>query len=704
MNALDWLADAAGIEPRYWDIQGRLHQRSPDTARHILSAMGIPAGSDQDIAAGLRTLWDAPWREFLPPVTVAREACEIAVPICIPQNARNLRWTLNRETGSQQSGECRLADLTAEDRAEIDGEIVARVQLRLPPQPCGYHRLHVNDISAPLIVAPAQCHLPLSGRRYWGIAAQLYALRSDRNWGIGDFSDLRALMDWAAANGADSVGVNPLHALFLDTPESASPYSPSSRMFLNPLYLDITAIPDFAESAQARAMREHSVSVEALKSARAADRVDYRTVATIKLAALKRLFQNFEEKHAHDRRGETFRSFVDKAGGDLQRFATFQMLSEYFATHHWPRWGEASDPHSAETMRLARENPTRVAFFQYLQWQCAEQLTAARSQSMAIGLYNDLAVSADVHSADHWAHQDLFMSGTRVGAPPDPFNETGQEWGVVPLNPHRLRATGYAHFIALLRANMRHCGALRIDHVMGLTRLFVIPDGGTPAHGAYVRFPFDDLLAITALESQRSRCMVIGEDLGTVPEGFREHMARVHALSYRVLYFEKDHGRFRRPADFPHLACVTVSTHDLATLRGFWTGEDIAAKARQHIFASPGEEERARNERESDKRALLNALSAEHLLPEAMTPHDLDEWTPDLANAIHAYLARSPGLFFMAQLDDLANERLQANLPGATGEYPNWQKRLACSLEQLAADAKLKKSMAGIARERASSD
>jgi 4-alpha-glucanotransferase len=704
MTALDWLADAAGIEPRYWDIQGRLHERSPDTARHLLAAMGIPAATDQDIASSLRTLWDAPWQEFLPPVVVAQEASEIAVPICMPHTAQNVRWTIQRETGTQQSGECKLADLTIEDRAEIGGEIIARMRLRLPPQPAGYHRLHVNEISTPLIVAPAQCHLPPSGKRYWGIAAQLYALRSKDNWGIGDFSDLRALMQWAAAQGADSVGVNPLHALFLDAPESASPYSPSSRLFLNPLYLDIAAIPDFAESAEARAMRKHSTSVDALNSARAAERVEYRTVATIKLAALKRLFENFESRHAHDRRGEVFRNFVKEAGADLERFATFQMLSEHFATHNWSRWGEAGDPNSAETMRLARENSARVAFFQYLQWQCAVQLSAARVPSMAIGLYGDLAVSADAYSADHWAHQDLFMRGARVGAPPDPFNETGQEWGVVPLNPHRLRTTGYAHFIALLRANMRHAGALRIDHAMGLMRLFVIPEGGTPADGAYLRFPFDDLLAITALESQRNGCMIIGEDLGTVPEGFRERMARAHALSYRVLYFEKEHGRFRRPADFPHLACVTISTHDLATLRGFWSGEDIAAKARQRIFASPEEEERARNERESDKRALLEALAAENLLPHGISPHDLLEWTPELANAIHAYLARSPGLLFMAQLDDLANERLQANLPGATSEYPNWQKRLGRSLEGLASDMTLKHAMARILRERASSE
>ncbi len=701
MSALDRLADAAGIEPRYWDIEGRLHARTPETARHLLAAMGIAAQDEAQIAESLKARAEAPWRSILPPVIVARDDGDIAIPIRMPLGATNLRWTIDCENGAQESGECKWADLPIEDRSDIDGKMFALSRLRLPRAPAGYHRVRVNECSAPLIVAPGGCYLPPGAKRHWGIAAQLYAIRSKRNWGIGDFSDLRALMGWAAAHGADSVGINPLHALFLDAPEGASPYSPSSRMFLNPLYLDVTAIPDFAQSAEARAMVESPAMAAALQSARASHDVDYKGIAAIKLAILEKTFEHFQAHRRNGSRGRTFRAFVDGAGADLERFATFQMLSEHFGSHDWRRWADARDPVSAQTACLARAGRSRIGFFQYLQWQCGEQLSAARAPAMQIGLYNDLAVSADALSADHWAHQDMFMSGMRVGAPPDPFNEAGQEWGVVPLDPHRLRASGYAHFIALLRANMRHAGALRIDHVMGLTRLFAIPEGATPADGAYVRYPFDDLIAITALESRRNRCMIVGEDLGTVPDGFRARMARAHALSYRVLYFEKEHGRFHRPADFPRLACVTVSTHDLATLRGYWTGEDIAAKARQRIFATPAEEEQARKDRAADKRALLEALAAENLLPRGVTA--VPEWTPELANAIHAYLARSPGLLFMAQLDDLANERRQANLPGASREYPNWRKRLARSLEDLSTDVALKDSMAAILRERASS-
>jgi (1->4)-alpha-D-glucan 1-alpha-D-glucosylmutase len=322
---------------------------------------------------------------------------------------------------------------------------------------------------------------------------------------------------------------------------------------------------------------------------------------------------------------------------------------------------------------------------------------------MAVGLYNDLAVSVDAASADHWARQDLFVGGARVGAPPDPFNEAGQEWGVVPLNPFRLRAALYEPFIALLRANMRHTGALRIDHVMGWQRLFLIPGGAKPAAGAYVSYPLDDLLAIAALESGRHRCALIGEDLGTVPAGFRERMAAANVLSCRIFAFERDGGRFRRPNEYPPLASVSAATHDLATLAGFWGGADIAAKANLGLFKSPAEEAEARSGRSADKRMLLQALADEALLPDGVSPADANrlDWTPELALAVHAYLARSPSLLFLAQLDDLAGEAHQANLPGSTTEYPNWRRRQARLLDDLFTDPATQKAMTRIAAERA---
>ena len=702
--ALNRLADAAGLEPRYWDIQGHLHERSARTARRLLGALGIAAETDAQIAASLTMLAEEPWRESLPPVIVAREGDEIDVPVRLPAHgaARRLRWTVELEAGGYLAGECDIGALVVESQGEADGAPIALRHLKLPAQPMGYHRLRLEgarETSATLIIAPPRCHLPPGRRRYWGVAAQLYALRSKGNWGIGDFGDLGALIEWSAARGAAAVGINPLHALFLDAPRDASPYAPNSRLFLNPLYLDVTAVPGFAQSTKARAIAQS----DALRSVRDNELVNYPAVTALKLAVLEQLHREFLE--GPEEGMGALHDFIKMRGSELHRFATFQMLSEHFATHDWRRWPAACrDPAPNDIDRLANSNAARVSFFEFLQWQCDVQLGAAvergRALGMPLGLYGDLAVSVDAVSADHWAHQDIFLCEARVGAPPDPFNQNGQEWGVVPPSPRRLRVTGYAHFISLLRAAMRHTRALRIDHVMGWERLFVIPAGASPAEGAYLRFPRDDLVAIAALESTRNQCVLIGEDLGTVPIGFRKRMAEANILSYQVLYFERDHDRFRRSAEFPQLATVCAATHDLPTLRGYWTSDDIAARAKVGLLPSPEDEARKRWEREDDKRLLMRALADECLLPNGVDPAVGIEWSPELGYAIHAYLARAPSVLMMVQLDDLADEQHQANLPGTTNAYPNWRRRLHHSLEYLSGEASVGETVAAVDRER----
>lgn len=707
-HGLGRLADAAGIEPRYWDVAGNLYETSPETMRALCCGLGFPAASAAEIAASLAALDDAEWAAMLPPVIVARAGDEIAVPLRLPvrDGVRVARWFVQMESGERRAGDCDLSALPVEATGQAHGSPVALRYLRLAPLPLGYHEFRLSAADAavcPLIVAPARCHLPeaFSHGRCWGIAAQLYALRSDADWGMGDFGDLVTLVALAAEAGADAVGLNPLHALFLDTPEQASPYSPNSRLFRNPLYLDLPRLADFGEAGEAAGAVPRLV--------RAGDLIDYKAVAALKRDTLERMYRSFEHRHLArgSARGAAFRGFVERSGPALRSFATFQMLSEHLGTHDWRRWpGRFGDCESGDVRKIQRQQAGRVEFFEYLQWLCEEQFSqaaeAAARGGMAIGLFNDLAVSADAPSADHWAQRGLFAGGLRIGAPPDPFNERGQEWGVVPMNPRRLAATGYAHFIALLRANMRHAGALRIDHVMGWQRLFLIPEGATPASGTYVRYPLDDLLAIAALESHRNRCLVIGEDLGTVPEGFRERMAGANVLSCRILCFERDGERFRRPGEYPALAAVSASTHDLATLRGFWTGEDITQKAGLGILASAEEARRAQSAREADKRALLEALEAEGLLPDGVSPARAGDlgWTADLARAIHVYLARTPSKLLMVQLDDMAGETHQANLPGSTTEYPNWRRRLSRSLTGLREDLSIRSQLMSIASER----
>lgn len=704
-NALQRLADAAGIEPRYWDIQGNLHECSAETARALLEAMGIPAVDEKAAQASLHELNQDQWREILPPVLVAREGQHVEVPVRLPEGGghRLLHWSIISEDGREARGEWHLEDAIAVSAGEADGQRIALRRLRLPPQPSGYHRIRLAEAGeTTLIVSPPRCYLPpgWDSHRYWGVAAQLYSIRSARNWGMGDFGDLAQLTTWPI----DTIGINPLHALFLDVPDSASPYAPCSRLFANPLYLDVAAVAASLGMAMDDGIMPRDIA-NLIDRARSSDMVDYPAIARAKLFVLERLFRKFEVQTSTALNDE-FHAFMATGGTDLERFTSFQALSEHLGGHDWMRWPqEFRDPNSRALRLLPGELKERSVFFAFLQWQTNRQLSevvrTSHERGMRLGIYNDLAVSSDARSADHWANQQIFMGGARVGAPPDPFNERGQEWGIVPLDPRRLRRQAYAYFIALLRANMRHAGVLRVDHVMGLMRLFMIPAGAPPGHGAYVRYPFDDLLDIVALESVRHACVVIGEDLGTVPGGFRERMADANILSSRVLYFEREHGRFRTPGEFPPLATVSVSTHDLATLRGYWTNEDIIAKDALGIFTSPEEKEKALADRASDKSALLQALAEESLLlPGTAMDAAGVSWSEELATAVHAYLARSQCKLLLVQLDDLAGEKLQANLPGSTSEYPSWRRRLHRSIEELSENAQIRNAFHAIAAER----
>ncbi len=701
------LADAAGIESHYWDMHGTRHDTTPDGMRGLLAAFGVPAATDSDAQASLIAFREVPWRTVLPPVLVLRDGEPVAIPLRLPtgDDGRMVRWQVRLENGGERRGECRIESLAVEDTTG-DKRIALR-RLKLDPLPLGYHRFDLHDHNSAameLIVAPRRCYLPPRLHRGWGMMLQLYALKSRRDWGIGDFGDLKMLIDRVAAAEGDAIGLNPLHTLFLDQPEDASPYSPCSRLFRNPLYLDVTAIPDFAESEAARTLAQSSTFARAIEAGRSAELVNYRTVAGLKLPVLELLHAHFNAHQRDGVRGAAFRRFVEEHGRDLEGLATFQALSEHYQTHDWPRWPKPNqDKDSAGTAQFRRRHADRISFFQYLQWQCEEQFAAAaeqaRNRGMAVGLYNDLAVSVDSSSADHWGHQKQFAGGVRVGAPPDPFNEKGQDWGVVPLNPLRLKQTAFGYFRSLLRANMRHAGALRIDHVMGLTRLFLIPPGATPAGGAYVRYPLNELLAVTALESQRHRCLIIGEDLGTVPDGFREKLADASMFSSRVFYFERQHEAFKAPRDYPGPAAVSVSTHDLATFHGFWEGDDITAKARLGLFKDPEDERNARSLRANEKRQMVQVLAAEGLLPEGCSPENTDHlaWSPQLTQAAHAYLARSSSALLMIQMDDLTGQLHQANLPGSITEYPNWRRRLIRPLEELTADPVFQDAMRAIA-------
>lgn len=677
---LNRLAEAAGIEPRFWDIHGVQHETSDVTKRALLAAFGAFG------ATAARTV--------LPPVFVLYDQGGTEIPLALSAGERTLAWSVRLEDGGLRRGEVRQSALAVLGR---DGDHI-HYRLNLPKLPLGYHDLTLEGLEVGdggpavmrLIVSPGAGWLPpeFTGRKLTGISTQLYSLRSPEDWGIGDFGHLTRLVDATAGAGCDAIGLNPLHALFPDSPADASPYSPASRLFRNPYYIDVTAVPEFASSTTVAELMHTSVISAALQSAQGGD-VDYLAVAAAKRTVLEQLFTEFCAA-PKDGRYAAFREYVDSQGEALTDFAAFQALSEHFGTHDWGRWPqECQDPHAPETRTLCAQLADRMAYFEYLQWLCEVQFHAASrvaaARGMAVGLYNDMAVSVNRASADCWCHQDLFAHGLSIGSPPDPFNMAGQEWGVVPMNPARMRASGYAHFIALLRANMRHAGALRIDHVMGWLRLFLIPVGGKPADGAYVRYPADDLFAIATLESHRNRCLLIGEDLGTVPDGYRERMAATHMLSCRVLYFEREGSGFRAPQHYPELAVASVSTHDLPTLRGYFDAVDIDTRARIGEYANAEAESAARRERGEEKRTLLHQIRDAGLLPDGVNADDpATGWSDALALAVQLYLAQAPSKLMLCQLDDLTGVARQTNLPGTTWQHPNWRTRQPVAVENLA--------------------
>ncbi|HSV79107.1 MAG TPA: malto-oligosyltrehalose synthase [Ramlibacter sp.] len=629
----------------------------------------------------------------LPPVWVAR-AGEPVVVHWPRQDPVGGPWRLATEdTG---------AEVATGDLRHESGE--ARIHLPAGLA-TGYYRLALAD-GAPdafcrLALAPRHCFVAPGleqGERWWGCTIQLYALRSSHNWGIGDFGDLRRLCDAAAHQGASFVGLSPLHALFPHNPDAASPYSPSSRKALNPVYLDVQALVDLSGCDEAQHRVQSEPFQDKLRQLREAELVDYPTVARAKEEVLRLLWRHFEqhELHSDHSRGAHFLRYMRERQDTIVRHALFEALQEHLfhqdpAVWGWPAWPEEyRDPDGAAVQAFAREQASSVQFRFWLQWLAELQLEScqryARTRGMGIGLYCDLAVGVNSGGAETWVEHPLFALGMRAGAPPDPLAPNGQDWGLPPWSPHRLREARYQPFIDTLRANMRHCGALRLDHVMALMRLFwTSPDGGT-----YVDYPLEDLMGVLALESERQQCMVIGEDLGNVAPRMREAMREGNLLSYRPLLFEReDDGGFRRPAQWQPKALAVVSTHDLPTLRGFWLGEDLELAAGLNLYPDQSAREAQVLNRAQDRARLLMALEREGLLPEGATvqPTSLPDASQALVDAVYAYLARTPCWLVGVQLEDVTSQLLQVNVPGTTEDvFPNWRRKLSVGVEALGSD------------------
>lgn len=694
---LDRLAGAAGLAPHWWDVTGHQHRVGDDTRRALLAAMHLPAGSTGEARDSLEQLVAGRELSPLPPVIVAHGGDQAMVRLGgrLAVAGHSFALAIEREDGSGES-----IVVTAHDGARQwhdlpDGRRVPVRTLLLPPQPLGHHVVRLGEdpaVCCPLIVVPGRCFLPPAletGKRRFGIAAHLYTLRRGADQGIGDFTALAALSREAAGEGAATIGLNPLHALFPGERERASPYHPSDRRFLDPIYIDVSALPERDDPRVSAAL---AAADGAFAAARGLKAVDYPGVWAAKRRVLEAAFAAFEARAGaapHDPRVLAFEQFRAARGAALQRFATFEALAEAQGTPWWQTWpADLSAPGATGVARFAALNARRIRFSVYMQWVADLQLgraaAEAKAAGLSIGFYRDLAVGTAPDGAEAWSEQGLLMNGVSIGAPPDPFSTEGQVWSLPPPNPLQWAREGYRSFTDLVSANMRHAGALRIDHVMGLTRLFLVPDGASAREGTYLAYPFRDLLGLVSLESRKAGCLVVGEDLGTVPEGIGEALQNAGVLSYRVLWFEREGTDFRPPAHYPTRAAACISTHDLPTLAGWWAGTDIAERLALGMTDEAGAAA-ARTEREAARAALLKRLDAEGLIEDARWPElaASEDLPVALAAALHRFIARTPSLLALVQADDLCGETDAVNLPGTVDQRPNWRRKLSQPVEHL---------------------
>jgi 4-alpha-glucanotransferase len=596
-----------------------------------------------------------------------------ALPVRVPRRFLNQAVVVR----SGQSSQTELSQaatfplhwkIVADLKVIAQGETHDRLIVWPSDLPVGSYRLHLADAASvaeetPLIVAPPRA---FGGDfdRCWLLAVQLYGVRSARNWGIGDFTDLEALIELASQLGADGVGLNPLHALFDDRPADCSPYSPNSRLFLNALYIDVEKLPELQPSAFAE-------SGDTIARLRASDIVDYGAVAELKWRALRSAFDAFKagpKTHRH----AAFSKFRTERGAMLSRYACFEVLRHKFNKPWWEWPTEWQQPNDARSAALhAGPDAIEIEFVKFVQWCADQQLQSCRDLAarlgMKVGLYLDVAVGVQSDGFDAWNEQAAISRHLAVGAPPDALNTAGQNWGLAGFNAAGLEIRSFEPYREMLRASMRHAGAIRLDHVLGLKRLYLVPHGFAADNGVYVEMPFEALLAATAQESVAHRCVVIGEDLGTVPEGFREKMAEWGIWSYQVMMFERDqHGSFRGADHYASNALVTFNTHDLSTYAGWRRFSDLALK--RSLGIDPGESDDAR----------WHALA---MLTDVLRHHAIDR---DDLYAVAGFLARTKSRLLAISLEDLLGLIDQPNIPGTVDEHPNWRRRLPLAIDEIA--------------------
>jgi 4-alpha-glucanotransferase len=716
------LAALCGILPEYWDIFGKLHIASLETKKAMLKAMKIDIESDDAILREINDRKSRPWKSFTEPVFVASvNAQPLIIPFYIPvrtgqENNLQITCVIEDENGLSSSFQISGNDINIADERTIDNIRYVKVLFSDEAhRNIGYYTAELEcrfagTLDEPgtirkktrLIITPDTCYLPpeTGTCKTWGLSVNLYSLQSKHSWGIGDFKDLDKIVGMLAGLKADFIGLNPLHAIPNTYPYGISPYSPISRLYKNFIYLDMEGIPEVIASDEIRELIKKEAFRKKIRKLRKTENINYEQTGQLKEQILQQAFKFFYERHykKNTKRYKEFRHYLSGENKCVESFATFLAIQDFFkkkkSVYSWQKWPEEyHDPKSDAVIAFTKEHEKKVLYYIYLQWLIDDQLlkisSHCREAGMNIGLYHDLAVGAIASGSDAWNYQEI-IGDADVGAPPDDFNPRGQNWGFPPMIPDHLKETGYELFIETIRKNMKYGGALRIDHALGLYRLFWIPSGMSPENGAYLLQPVEDLLRIIALESQRNKTIVIAEDLGTIDDTFREMLQAFQMLSYRLFYFERNYPdpSFKSPEQYPSMALCAITTHDLPTIYGYWAGRDIEVKKELGIYS---DEEAWQNDviaRERDKGLILSALKAQKIIPDDFSeaPQAVPQMTNELCIAIYRYLAKSPCRLLLVSLDDIIGTLNQQNLPGTVDSHPNWVQKYPHSLEDILLD------------------
>ena len=723
-SLLEQLVEYRGIESHYNDAWGRPTNIATATKTKLLSAMGYQVDEPNLLLKQVQENSNNAWLSVLNPVQVLRVAENLQIVVRLPIELVTDEYIahINTELGEIIEHrfvpiDCQLVNVAHIEDIEFQ-EYLIDIPVTLP---LGYHSLSlvIDDDelgSMRLIIAPSSCYKPealLQGQKVWGISVQLYCLRSDNNWGVGDFSDLSFLVEKLAKQGAQFVGLNPIHALYPANPRACSPYGPSSRRWLNFIYIDVTALDGYQQASTQAVVNDIDFQ-QKLQKARSTDLVDYELVTELKLNALEKVFahQNSQYLSKNTKLNKIFKAFVVEGGESLKTLAVYDALQESLVAQQKPSSGwpvfpkELSDFYNPAVKTFSKKNAKRVKFFLWLQWQAALQLEqanqVAEQNNMSIGLYRDLAVGVSEGSAEIWGNKELYCTKASIGAPPDILGPVGQNWGLPPMDPEKLYEQQYQPIIELFDANMRATGALRIDHVMALLRLWWVAKGDDAKEGGYVYYPVDDLLAILALESHRHQSLVIGEDLGTVPDEIRTKLAENGVYSYRVFFFEQaDDGGFFSPAHYPEQSMSTLTTHDMPTLTGYWHCDDLALGKKLGLYPTDEILSTLYTSRHENKQSILDTLHGHHSVNDEVGRNGHNVAMSKALNfGMQLHMAAGSSALLSLQLEDWLEMDKPVNIPGTFNEYPNWRRKLSRNLQDIFNDSSLNNLAANLTEAR----